>query len=55
MKVKHFHPIYISYITQRYTYRVHQTIQMKLIHLCVWAEQAVMGSAKTDLKFRYEI
>ena len=27
--------------TQRYTYRVLQTIQMKLIFLCVWAEQAV--------------
>ena len=26
---------------QRYTYRVLQTIQMKLIFLCVWAEQAV--------------
>ena len=28
---------------QRYTYRVLQTIQMKLIFLCVWAEQAVLG------------
>ena len=26
---------------QRYTYRVLQTIQMKLILLCVWAERAV--------------
>ena len=26
---------------QRYTYRVLQTIQMKLIFLCVWAEQTV--------------
>ena len=40
---------------QRYTYRVLQTIQMKPILLCVWAEQAVMGSAKTALKFKYEI
>ena len=41
---------------QRYTYRVHQTIQMKLILLCVWAEWAVLGSAaKTALKFKYEI
>ena len=40
---------------QRYTYRVLQTIQMKLILLCVWAEQAVLGSAKTGLKFKYEI
>ena len=40
---------------QRYTYRVLQTIQMKLILLCVWAEWAVLGSAKTALKFKYEI
>ena len=40
---------------QRYTYRVLQTIQMKLILLCVWAEQAVLGSAKIALKFKYEI
>ena len=38
-----------------YTYRVLQTIQMKLILLCVWAEWAVLGSAKTALKFKYEI
>ena len=41
--------------SQRYTYRVLQTIQMKLILLCVWAERAVLGSAKTTLKFKYEI
>jgi hypothetical protein len=41
--------------TQRYTYRMIQTIQMKLILLCVWAERAVLGSAKTALKFKYEI
>ena len=40
---------------QRYTYRVLQTIQMKLILLCVWAEPAVLGSTKTALKFKYEI
>ena len=40
---------------QRYTYRVLQTIQMKLMLLCVWAERAVLGSAKTALKFKYEI
>ena len=40
---------------QRYTYRVLQTIQMKLILLCVWAEPAILGSAKTALKFTYEI
>ena len=42
-------------IIQRYTYRVLQTIQMKLILLCVWAEPAVLGSTKTALKFKYEI
>ena len=42
-------------LNQRYTYRVLQTIQMKLILLCVWAEQAILGSAKTALKFKYEI
>ena len=50
----------ISYLTilallQRYTYRVLNTIQMKLILLCVWAERVVLGSAKTALKFKYEI
>ena len=42
-------------VNQRYTYRVLQTIQMKLILLWVWAEQAVLGRAKTALKFKYEI
>ena len=37
--------------TQRYTYRVLQTIQTELILLCVWAEPAVLGSAKTASKF----
>ena len=32
-----------------------QTIQMKPILLFVWAERAVLGSAKTALKFKYEI
>ena len=40
---------------QRYTYRVLQTIQMKLIFLCVWAERAILGIAKTALKFKYEV
>ena len=40
---------------QRYTFRVLQTIQMKLILLSVWAEPAVLGSAKTTLKFMYGI
>jgi hypothetical protein len=43
------------YTRQRYTYRVLQTIQIKLILLCVWAEPAILGSAKTALKFKYEI
>ena len=38
-----------------HTYRALQTIQMKLRLLCVWAEPAVFGSAKTALKFKYEI
>ena len=42
-------------LTQRYTYRVLQTIQMKLILLCVWAEWAILGSAKTGLRFKYNI
>ena len=46
---------HISQVCQNYTYRVLQTIQMKLILLCVWAEQAILGSAKTALKFKYEI
>ena len=41
--------------TQSYIYQVLQTIQMKLILLCVWAEPAVLGSAKTALKFIYII
>ena len=45
----------LYYIASRYTYRVLQTIQMKLILLCVWAERAILGSAKTALKFKYEI
>jgi hypothetical protein len=38
-----------------WAYRVLQTIQMKLILLCVWAEPAVLGSTKTTLEFKYEI
>ena len=40
---------------QSYTYHVLQTIQIELILLCVWAEPAVLGSAKTTLKFKYRI
>ena len=39
---------------QRYTYRVLQTIQMKLILLCL-GRPGVLGSAKTALKFKYGI
>ena len=28
---------------------------MKLILLCVWAERAILGGAKTALEFKYEI
>ena len=49
-----FTEIVLTYC-QRYTYRVLQTIQMKLILLCVWAELAVLGSAKSAFKFKYEI
>ena len=45
----------ISRGDHRYTYRVLQTIQMKLILLCVWTEPAVLGSTQTALKFKYEI
>ena len=45
----------VSNLPQRYTYRVLQTIQMKLILLCLWAEPAVLGNTKTALKFKYEI
>ena len=34
---------------QIYTYRVLQTIQMKPILTCVWAELAVLGSVKAAL------
>ena len=37
---------------QRYTCRVLQTIQMRLILLCIWAEGAILDSAKTALKFK---
>ena len=40
-------------ISLRYTHKVLQTIQMKLILSCVWAERAVLCSAKTVWKFKY--
>ena len=42
-------------LSQSYIYQVLQTIQMKLILLCVWAEPAILGNAKTALRFKYEI
>ena len=42
-------------VCQSYIYQVLQTIQMKLILLCVWAEPAVLDSTKTALKFKYKI
>ena len=47
--------IFGRYLDQRYTHRVLQTIQMKLMLLCVWAELAILGCAKTPLEFKYEI
>ena len=44
-----------SPLGQRYTYRVLQTIQMKLKILCVWTERAALGNATTAVKFKYEI
>ena len=44
-----------SHVFQRYTYRMLQAIQMKLMFLCVWAEPAVLGSTKTAPKFKYEL
>ena len=56
LKVSKFQNEFIkSSFLQRYTYRVLQTIQLKLILLCVWAERAVLGSSKGALKIKYEI
>ena len=40
---------------QSFIYQVLQTIQMKLILLCVLAKPAVVGNTKTAVKFKYEI
>ena len=50
-----FHMCIFPKNSQSYIYQVLQTIHMKLILLCVWAESAVLGSAKTALKFMYKI
>ena len=47
--------IQFSPFSQRYTYWVLQTIQMKLILLNVVAEGVLLESAKTALEFKYEI
>ena len=52
------HRIIESYMIQVWARDIHivlQKIQMKLILLCVWAERAVLVSAKTALKFNNEI
>ena len=53
VQVVEFKACEIVSLDQRYTYSVIQTIWMKLILLCVWAKRAVLGSAKTALKFKY--
>ena len=53
--VRHKKKRKLRFQTQRYTYRVVQTIQMKLKLLGVWAEPAALGSTNTALKFKYEI
>ena len=45
--------VHVAWHLKRYTYRVLQTIQMKLIFLCVWTEPVVLGSTKIALKFKY--
>ena len=52
---KYLRQISILGTNQKYTYRVLQTIQMKLLLLSVWAELAILGSAKSALKFKYDI
>ena len=52
---EHFYLHALLCFLHRYTYRVLQTIKMKLILLCVWAGPAVLGSTKAALKFKYEI
>ena len=47
--------IWLLGLRQRYTYWVLQTIQMKPMLLCVWAEPDVWGSTKTALNLKYEI
>ena len=49
--ITHISQIYLRQ-DQRYTYRVLQTIHMKLILVCVWAERALLGSAKTAMKLK---
>ena len=46
---------YSAFKAKIYTYEVLQMIQMQLLFLCVLADQAVLGSAKTSLKFKYEV
>ena len=52
---RYFHKRFWAVIRDIHIECSKQTIQMKLILLCVWAELAVLGSTKTALKFKYEI
>ena len=51
---KHVYKIFFMCQPKLYTPSA-LNIQMKLILLWVWAERAVLGRAKTALKFKYEI
>ena len=55
MQLQSLQCVIIFPYNQSYLHQVLQTIQMKLILLWVWAERAVLGRAKTALKFKYEI
>ena len=44
--------IFFHFFSCRQRCTLFQTIQMKLILLCVWAEPAVLGSTKTALKIQ---
>ena len=57
-KVSAINAVYVSIYSSKsksVLASVLQTIQTKLTLLWVWAGQAVLGRAKTALKFKYEI
>ena len=45
----------MSRVRQAYTYRVLQTIEMKLIVAFVWAERALSGNAETALNIQFNV